>query len=94
MPYSVDYSTQFKRSLKLCRKRGLDIDILRTAVSILVEKGCLPASYRPHILHGTYEGIWECHLKGDWLLLWTQNDHELTLLFLDTGSHSDLFDHS
>jgi mRNA interferase YafQ len=94
MPYSVDYSTQFKRSLKLCRKRGLDIDILRTAVSILVEKGCLPASYRPHILHGKYEGIWECHLKGDWLLLWTQNDHELTLLFLDTGSHSDLFDHS
>ena len=26
MPYSVDYSTQFKRSLKLCKKRGLDIE--------------------------------------------------------------------
>lgn len=27
----------------------------------------------------------------DWLLIWDQNDEELTLLFIDTGSHSDVF---
>ena len=94
MAYSVDYSTQFKRSFKLCKKRGLDMGILRKAISILTEDGGLPMEYRPHILHGKYEGVWECHLKGDWLLLWKKNDQTLTLLLLDTGSHSDLFDHS
>ena len=27
----------------------------------------------------------------DWLMTWEQNDRELTLLFLKTGTHSDLF---
>ena len=30
-------------------------------------------------------------LKPDWLLMWEQNDTELTLLFTGTGTHSDLF---
>lgn len=29
--------------------------------------------------------------ETDWLLLWQQDDKELVLLFLDTGTHSDLF---
>lgn len=28
--------------------------------------------------------------KKDWLLLWKRYDNELTLLLLDTGTHSDL----
>lgn len=24
---------------------------------------------KPHILSGKYAGIWECHIKPDWLLL-------------------------
>ena len=27
----------------------------------------------------------------DWLMLWEQNDEKLTLLFLNNGTHSDLF---
>ncbi|MBP3776115.1 MAG: type II toxin-antitoxin system mRNA interferase toxin, RelE/StbE family [Prevotella sp.] len=38
-----------------------------------------------------YAGSWECHIKGDWLLVWEQNDNLLTLLFTNTGTHSDLF---
>nr|WP_300503983.1 type II toxin-antitoxin system YafQ family toxin [uncultured Duncaniella sp.] len=30
-------------------------------------------------------------VRADWLLIWEQNDTELVLLMLDTGSHSDLF---
>lgn len=37
------------------------------------------------------EGMWECHIAPDWLLVWLQDDNKLTLLMLDTGSHSDLF---
>lgn len=35
--------------------------------------------------------LWECHIQGDWLLIWSQDDTELILLFTDTGTHSDLF---
>ncbi|MGC4129045.1 MAG: type II toxin-antitoxin system YafQ family toxin [Bergeyella sp.] len=55
------------------------------------ETGTLPAKYKPHKLSGNYAGCWECHIKPDWLLIWKQNDNELILLLMDTGTHSDLF---
>ncbi|MBQ2540709.1 MAG: hypothetical protein II551_03580 [Paludibacteraceae bacterium] len=30
-------------------------------------------------------------MAPNWLLVWDQNDAELILLLLDTGTHSDLF---
>lgn len=58
---------------------------------ILQETGTLPERYRAHKLSGTFEGLWECHIKGDWLLIWQQNDTELILIMTDTGTHADLF---
>ena len=89
--YSIVYTNQFKKSLKRCVKRGLDVSLLTAAVNILQEKGSLPASYGPHRLKGQYAGCRECHLEPDWLLVWRQNDTILELVFVDTGTHSDLF---
>jgi mRNA interferase YafQ len=91
MKYTINYSSRFKKSYKLCKRRGLNIANFETVVSLLAETGTLPAKYRPHILSGIYAGIWECHIEPNWLLLWKQNDAELTLLLLDTGTHSDVF---
>ena len=89
--YSVEYTKVFKKSLKKSVKRGLNPNLVEEAVAILSDKGKLPASYKAHKLHGNLEGIWECHLMPDWLMIWEQNDNELTLLFLNNGTHSDLF---
>ena len=35
--------------------------------------------------------VMECHIQPDWLLIWVQNENELTLTLTDTGTHSDLF---
>ena len=91
MKYSIDYTNRFKKSLEKGVKRGLDFTLIEEAVALLAETGKLPASYKPHKLHGNYEGIWECHITPDWLMLWLQDDDKLTLLFLDNGTHSDLF---
>ena len=91
MKYSIEYSGQFKKSLKLCKKRGFPIELLQEVVRILAECGELPPKYKPHVLSGKYAGIWECHISSDWLLLWSKNDDELILLLLETGTHSDLF---
>lgn len=94
MEYSIDYAGSFKKDFKRLKKRGLPIDLLRETISILSATGTLPPEYRPHKLSGKYAGKWECHISGpnsDWLMVWEQNDTELTLLMLRTGTHSDIF---
>ena len=48
----------------------------------------IPKKYKPHVLHGDYNGCWECHIEDDFLLIWIEDDFvELVRL----GSHSELF---
>ena len=91
MKYEVRMTRTFRKDTERCRKRGLDMELLKTAIRLLEAAGRLPATYRPHKLTGDYVGCWECHLKSDWLLIWEQDDTKLTLLFTGTGTHSDLF---
>lgn len=89
--YSITFTNRFKKDLKLCQKRGLDIESIKTAIEILASTGSLPAVYHPHLLSGNHKGQWECHIKPDWIMVWEQNDTQLSLLFLYTGTHSDIF---
>lgn len=91
MPYNIYYSSQFKKDFRRCEKRGLPMGELRKAILLLSQTGCLPKEYKPHKLSGNRSGQWECHIKPDWLLVWEQNDQELILLMLNTGTHSDIF---
>ncbi len=65
--------------------------LITDAMDILEAKGSLPAKYKPHRLKGNHKGLWECHIQPNWLMIWEQNDSELVLLFLETGTHADLF---
>ena len=93
--YSVEITNQFKRSFVLCVNRGLDKQLVINAVKILAKEGKLPPEYRTHPLKGyktkAHEKAMECHIQPDWLLAWIQNDKELILMLVDTGTHSDLF---
>ena len=80
--YSIDYTNRFKKDLKRCQKRGLDLQLIHDVIVLLKTTGTLPMSYRPHKLSGNRDGQWECHIEPDWLMTWQQNDMELTLLFL------------
>ena len=89
--YSIDYTKRFNKDLKRCMKRGLDLQLIHEAIALLRATGTLPMKYHPHKLSGDKHGQWECHIQPDWLMTWEQNDTQLTLLFLQTGTHSDLF---
>ncbi|NPD81748.1 type II toxin-antitoxin system YafQ family toxin [Prevotella sp. PINT] len=94
MKYEIQNTKRFDKDLKRCYKRGLPMAKIAEAIRLLQEHGSLPKEYNPHILHGNYEGLWECHINdrnSDWLMVWSQNDTELTLLMLRTGSHADIF---
>ena len=89
--YKILTTKRFEKSLKLCQKRQYDLNLLKKVIDSLALTGELSTKYKPHKLSGNYKSCWECHIKSDWLLIWQQNDEELILLFMDTGTHSDLF---
>ena len=45
--------------------------------------------YRDHPLKGRYEGLRECHLSPDWLLIYHSSTEQV--LMVRTGTHADLF---
>ena len=92
--YSVDTTKRFDKDLKLCLKRGLDIQLIYDAIALLRTTGSLPAQYRPHKLSGNMDGIWECHLKPDWLLIWEQNDLTNNLTLNRITTHAPLPPHT
>ena len=61
--YSIDYTHQFKKDLRKCAKRGLDIEEIKTAIKILSELGSLPKEYRPHPLKGDHKLLCLQHEK-------------------------------
>ncbi len=89
--YSIQATNQFKKDTKLCIKRGLNIELLSQVLEDLEYKGILLPKYKPHLLKGNYKGLWECHIKPDWLLIWEQDDSEMLITLHRTGTHSDLF---
>ncbi len=89
--FELEQTGQFKKDIKLAKKRGLDMNLLDEVVTKLVEKGKLPQKNKPHKLTGNYKGFWECHIQPDWLLVWEQNNTIKLITLTRTGSHSDLF---
>ncbi|MCC8079358.1 MAG: type II toxin-antitoxin system YafQ family toxin [Oscillospiraceae bacterium] len=89
--YEVVPSARFRRDYKLAVKRGCNMKLLQEVVDILAAGETLDAKYRDHALSGNFNGVRECHISPDWLLLYDINGTELALLLLRTGTHSDIF---
>ena len=82
---SIIPSNQFKKDLKLAKKRGLNLELLSVVVNTLDIK------YRDHNLTGNYRDFRECHIEPDWLLVYRTDNDQLELFLFRTGTHSDLF---
>ena len=91
MKYELIMTGKFRKSLKLAKKRGLDISLLESIVNKLQNDISLEDKYKDHELKGRYQGFRECHIQPDWLLIYLKEENVLTLTLVDTGSHADLF---
>jgi len=62
---------------------------LKHVMKMIVSEQELPKTLRDHKLIGNYQGRRECHITGDWLLIYKlEKDY---VIFERTGSHSELF---
>lgn len=66
---------------------------MRTVVKELLNDRPLDKKHRDHDLSGEYEGVRECHIEPNWLLIYDKegNANAGTLRLIRTGTHSDLF---
>ncbi len=91
MRYEIKATTQFKKSLKRIRRRGLNTAQLQWVINELAANRQLPAKYQDHELKGNHKRHRECHISPDWLLIYYKDEYKLVLTLIDTGTHSDLF---
>ena len=91
MSRDIVWTSQFKKDYKLAVKRGLPISELDDCIRLLASGKEIPTNYHDHALIGNWLGHRECHLRGDWLMIYRLEDNALVLVLVRTGSHSDLF---
>lgn len=92
MHYELILTGKFKKSLKLAKKRGLNLKLLDTVITMLQNNIPLEEKHHDHELKGKYQGFRECHIQPDWLLIYLKGNDVLTLTLVDRGTHADLFD--
>ena len=83
------FTSQFKRDMKALANRGWDVAKLQAVMRTIVERRPLERSRADHPLRGEWKGCRDCHVEGDWVLIYEIAEGEAT--FHRTGTHSDVF---
>ena len=92
MKYRVFKAKWFRKSLKKMIRRGKDINKINDVILKLANGETLDPMYRDHALSGDLEGLRDCHIENDWVLLYFYTTTgELVLTLSGTGTHADLF---
>ena len=86
---SFVYSSQFKKDIRLAKKRGKNLAKIQKLMDLLLGGETLSPRHRDHWLDGLYVGRRECHVEPDWLLIYKPMPGKI--IFERTGTHSDLF---
>lgn len=85
---------QFKSDKKRIKGSGrYDWEKMRMFVKELMNDRPLDKGYSDHLLAGEFDGVRECHIEPDWLLIYDKAGDGATgtLKLVRTGTHSDLF---
>lgn len=83
-------SGQFKKDYKRFRNDPQKKKALAFILDLLKNEQKIPPQYRPHLLTEDYKGCMECHVQGDFFLIWMDEQRDIIEL-LRLGSHSELF---
>ena len=81
-------TTQYKKDLKRYAKDKKKMESLLKILKKLQMEEPIPEECRPHPLIGEYKGCLECHIGGDFLLIWIEGNNISLVRF---GSNSERF---
>ena len=83
-------TTQYKKDLKRYKNQPKKLAALRKVLLMLKNEQRIPNEYCPHTLQGNYKDCMECHIQGDFLLIWFDPNNSVVEL-VRLGLHSELF---
>lgn len=87
----IKAAKSFKKDLKRYANQPKKLHALYEFVDKYLRTGKpIPAKYCAHQLVGNYDGHMECHIEGDYLLIWVDETTGVIKL-IRLGSHSELF---
>ena len=87
---TASYSAQFERDVKRLRKRGKDLEKLKSFVKLLLAESPLPPQYKDHPLRSNWSGYRDAHLEPDWVVIYSTTSEQVH--FERTGTHEELFE--
>ena len=92
LPRTADYTQAFRKDWeRLSRSGRYDMQRLKEAMLLLIAaEAPLEPQWRDHPLKGQWADHRECHIGGDFLLIYQVEGNCLN--FVRAGSHADLFD--
>jgi len=90
LPLASDYSKSFLKDWTRLSKSGrYDMRRLKEAMVILITNDApLGAEWLDHALKGPWAGNRECHIGGDFLLIYRRDDS--SIVFVRAGTHAEL----
>ncbi len=88
-------SKQFRKDYAKLKKSGRrKIEKLHEIMKQLIRENKLHKQHKDHSLSGEWKGYRDCHIEGDWVLIYKlgfdENKKE-TITFHATDNHSNLF---
>lgn len=95
-PRAADYTKTFLKDWeRLSRSGRYDMNRLKQAMLLLIANDApLGPEWRDHPLKGEWRSHRECHIGGDFLLIYQLGEHGRTdlVVFVRAGTHAELFD--
>lgn len=87
---------QFAKDWKrLARGGRYPMDELQNVMQLLIDnRAPLAPEFKDHPLKGDWTGCRDCHVRGDWVLIYCVNDTpaDEEVIFIRTGTHAELFE--
>lgn len=92
LPRAADYARPFRKDWeRLSRSGRFDMKRLKEVMLLLIANHApLGAERLDHALKGDWADHRECHVGGDFLLIYVADDTQIT--FVRAGTHADLFE--
>jgi len=96
LPRRSDFTREFAKDwTRLTRSGRFNMAQLKQVMLLLVaNEGPLPAEWRDHALTANWADHRECHVGGDFLLIYrlSGDGTKAAVVFVRTGTHADLFE--
>ena len=93
-PLASDYTKSFLKDWeRLSRSGRYDMNLLKEVMMLIIANDeSLRPEWKDHELKGSWSGHRECHVGGDFLLIYKRSHKPDLVIFTRTGTHAELFE--